>query len=106
MVEPGYFRTRVFVKLAHIPLRIPEFAGFNAACVEQGAKIYGTEPGDPEKAVERMVELVRGEGVAAGREIPLRVPLGTNGWGRIKKKCEDMVKVYEDWEDVAKSTDW
>ncbi|KAJ3954730.1 hypothetical protein N0V92_008774, partial [Colletotrichum tropicale] len=23
MVEPGYFRTRVFVKLAHIPLRIP-----------------------------------------------------------------------------------
>ncbi|KAI8218383.1 hypothetical protein K4K53_008796 [Colletotrichum sp. SAR 10_77] len=106
MVEPGYFRTRVFVKLAHIPLRIPEFAGFNAACVEQGAKIYGTEPGDPEKAVERMVELVRGEGMAAGREMPLRVPLGTDGWGRIKKKCEDMIKVCEDWEDVAKSTDW
>ncbi|KAI8311361.1 hypothetical protein K4K61_012276 [Colletotrichum sp. SAR11_59] len=106
MVEPGYFRTRVFVKLAHIPLRIPEFAGFNAACVEQGAKIYGTEPGDPEKAVERMVELVRGEGMAAGREVPLRVPLGTDGWGRIKKKCEDMVKICEDWEDVAKSTDW
>ncbi|KAI8272748.1 hypothetical protein K4K60_011899 [Colletotrichum sp. SAR11_57] len=106
MVEPGYFRTRVFVKLAHIPLRIPEFAGFNAACVEQGAKIYGTEPGDPEKAVERMVELVRGEGMAEGREVPLRVPLGTDGWGRIKKKCEDMVKVCEDWEDVAKSTDW
>lgn len=52
-----------------------------------------------------MIELVKGTGVAAGRTVPLRVPLGTDGWTRIKEKCEETLKICDEWEEVAKSTD-
>lgn len=70
---------------------------------EQG--VIGNEPGDSTKAVTRMIELTKGTGMAAGKTIPLRVPLGTDGWTRIKDKCEETLKICEEWEDVAKSTD-
>lgn len=52
-----------------------------------------------------MIELTKGTGVAAGKTVPLRVPLGTDGWTRIKAKCEDTLKICDDWEEAAKSTD-
>jgi hypothetical protein len=52
-----------------------------------------------------MIELVKGTGMAAGKQIPLRVPLGTDGWERIKAKCEETITICEEWEEVAKSTD-
>ncbi|KAI1436711.1 hypothetical protein GGR50DRAFT_649197 [Xylaria sp. CBS 124048] len=105
LVEPGYFRTRAFGNINHVPPRVPEYAGFNAAVRQVEAGIVGNEPGDAEKGVAIMIDLVRGTGVAAGREIPLRVPLGTDGWGRIRAKCEEMMKICDEWEEVAKSTD-
>lgn len=70
---------------------------------EQG--VVGNEPGDSTKAVSRMIELVKGTGMAAGKTVPVRVALGTDGWTRIKDKCEETLKICEEWEDVAKSTD-
>ncbi|KZL83246.1 short-chain oxidoreductase [Colletotrichum incanum] len=106
LVEPGYFRTKVFHKIVEIPPRVSEFAGLHAMVRAGSEAIPGTEVGDPEKAVTRIVELVRGDGMAAGREVPLRVALGSDGWGKIREKCETVVKVGKEWEDVARSTDW
>ncbi|KAI6091840.1 hypothetical protein F4821DRAFT_225701 [Hypoxylon rubiginosum] len=105
IVEPGYFRTRAFANINHVPPRIPEYADFNAAVRKVEAGIVGHEPGDAEKAVSVMVDLVKGTGVAAGKEIPLRVPLGSDGWARIRAKCENTIKICDEWEEVAKSTD-
>ena len=105
LVEPGYFRTRAFANIDHVPPRHPAYAEFNATVRTVEAGIVGNEPGDAHKAVERMIELVKGTGLAAGRERPLRVPLGSDGWARVKEKCEAMLKVCHEWEDVAKSTD-
>ncbi|KAL7934151.1 NAD(P)-binding protein [Trichoderma chlorosporum] len=105
IVEPGYFRTKVFSNINHVEPRIPAYAQFNAGVRQFEASLVGNEPGDAEKAVTRMVELVKGTGMAAGKQIPLRVPLGTDGWERIKSKCEETIKICEDWEEVAKSTD-
>jgi hypothetical protein len=33
------------------------------------------------------------------------VPLGTDGWTRIKTKCEETLQVCNEWESVARSTD-
>ncbi|KAF9875875.1 short-chain oxidoreductase [Colletotrichum karsti] len=110
ILEPGYFRTEVFVKITHPhpPPRATDAAltAFDEAVRAGESQIHGTEPGDPAKAVERMVELVRGTGMAEGREVPLRVPLGTDGLERIKGKCEGVLEVCKEWEDVARSTDW
>lgn len=105
ILEPGYFRTRAFGNINHVPPRVSDYAAFNAVVRGVEASIVGNEPGDAAKAVGIMIDLVKGTGVAAGKDIPLRIPLGTDGWGRIKAKCENMLKICSDWEHVAKSTD-
>ncbi|KAK8078607.1 hypothetical protein PG996_004777 [Apiospora saccharicola] len=105
LIEPGYFRTPAFGNINYVPPRNQEFAEYNAAVRAGIESQLGKEPGDPDKAVSIMIDLVNGTGVAAGKEVPLRVPLGSDGWGRIKAKCEKMLEICQDWEEVAKSTD-
>lgn len=105
LVEPGYFRTRAFGNINYVPTGNADFAEYNAAVRAGVESQLGKEPGDPDKAVRIMIDLVNGVGVAAGKEVPLRVPLGTDGWTRIKAKCEKMLDICQDWEEVAKSTD-
>lgn len=105
IVDPGYFRTKVFSNISHVEPRNPDYAQFNAGVRQFEASLVGKEHGDADKAVTRMIELVKGTGMAAGKQIPLRVPLGSDGWERVKTKCEETIKICEDWEEVAKSTD-
>ncbi|KAI1385911.1 NAD(P)-binding protein [Hypoxylon trugodes] len=105
LVEPGYFRTQVFTKINRAKPLKAEFAEFNSTVWATQDSITGNELGDASRAVSIMIDLVKGTGVAAGKTLPLRIPLGSDGWARIRTKCEDMVKVCDEWEDVAKSTD-
>lgn len=105
MIEPGYFRTQAFSNISHVAPRVDDYAQFNAGVKAYEEGLVGNEPGDAKKAVERMIELVKGTGMAAGKTIPLRVPLGTDGWTRIRAKCEETLKICDDWEEFAKSTD-
>lgn len=105
LIEPGYFRTQAFSNINHVAPRVDVYAQFNAGVKAYEEGLVGNEPGDAKKAVERMIELVKGTGMAAGKTIPLRVPLGTDGWTRIRAKCEETIKICDDWEEVAKSTD-
>ncbi|KAK8075497.1 hypothetical protein PG997_010160 [Apiospora hydei] len=106
IIEPGYFRTQAFGNINYVPTRNPDFAEYNAAVRAGIESQLGKEPGDPDKAVSIMIDLVNGTGVAAGKEVPLRVPLGTDGWSRIKGKCETVLETCRNWEEVVKSTDF
>ena len=68
-------------------------------------EINGHQPGDPVKGVKVMVDVVRGEGVAAGRPTPIVLPLGTDSFETIKAVCDTTVENLYAWEDVIKSTD-
>lgn len=105
IVEPGYFGTRAFSNINHVAPRVDIYAQFNASvqAVEKG--VVGNEPGDPAKAVQRIIELSKGTGLATGKTVPLRVPLGIDGWSKIKAKCEETLKICDEWEEVAKSTE-
>ncbi|KAF5631120.1 oxidoreductase yusz [Fusarium tjaetaba] len=105
IVEPGYCRTPVFNKIQHVEARVPEYAQFNEAVRQAEATLTENSPGDPEKAVARMIELVKGTGFAEGKKMPLRVPLGSDSWSRVKAKCEETLEICRDWEDLAKSVD-
>ncbi|RKK74667.1 hypothetical protein BFJ69_g8385 [Fusarium oxysporum] len=105
IVEPGYCRTPVFNKIQHVESRVPEYAQFNEAVRQAEATLTESSPGDPEKAVARMIELVRGTGFAEGKKVPLRVPLGSDSWSRVKTKCEETLEICQEWEDMAKSVD-
>lgn len=62
-------------------------------------------PGDLAKASARMVDIIKREGVAAGRPWAVRVALGSDGMGSARQKCEEMLKLLDQWEDVSVSTD-
>lgn len=105
LVEPGYFRTSAFNNINHVAPRVSDYAEFNAGVRQVEAGLGSIAPGNAEKAVAIMIDLVKGTGVATGKQIPLRVPLGSDGWSRVRAKCESTMKICDDWEEVAKSTD-
>lgn len=65
----------------------------------------GNQVGDATKAAELIVDLVRGENRAAGREWPGCLALGSDAVAGIRKKCEDTLRQLREWEDISASTD-
>ncbi|CAG7566274.1 unnamed protein product [Fusarium equiseti] len=106
MVEPGYCRTPVFDKVKHVARSLPEYAPFNDAVLQAESVLTANSPGDPEVAVARMIELVKGIGFAEGKKVPLRVPLGSDSLERIMAKCQETLDICREWEDTARSIDY
>lgn len=106
LFEPGYFRTRAFHNVNYTTVSdASDYSQFHSGAVAHVEGVKSNEPGDPDKGVDRMIEIIKGTGVAAGRTVPLRVPLGSDGWGKVHDKCVETLKICEEWEDVARSTD-
>ncbi|KAI1332876.1 NAD(P)-binding protein [Xylariaceae sp. FL0255] len=106
LFEPGYFRTRAFANINHVPARVPAYEAFNQGARAVETSVVGHEPGDPAKAVSIMIDLVLGTGIAEGRTVPLRMPLGSDGWQRVRGRGESLIKICDEWETVARSTDF
>lgn len=51
------------------------------------AIFHGNVLGDPRKATDRVVDMVRSEGDAEGKRIPARFPLGADAVGIIRDSC-------------------
>lgn len=107
LVEPGRFRTKLLSSgnLQSVPSRIEDYADLSKALMEGLEKEDRAQPGDPVKLVDIVLDVVRREGVAAGREVPFRLPLGVDVYDDIKAKCEETLKLLEDWRSVIRSTD-
>jgi hypothetical protein len=63
-------------------------------------------PGDVSKGAEIIVDVLTGTGVAEGKVMPLRLPLGTDAYAIIKEKCESSIALLEEWKEVMCSTDY
>lgn len=83
---------------------IPEYADFSRILLDGLAKEDHTQPGDPVKLVDIVLDLVRHEGVARGREVPFRLPLGVDCFDDIKAKCEETLRLLHGWEPIITST--
>lgn len=65
--------------------------------------VAGTEKGDPDKAMEVVVDVVKGEGKASGREWPLYLALGEDSERDIRAKVGKLVRHVDEWGDVIRS---
>ncbi|CAG9993111.1 unnamed protein product [Clonostachys byssicola] len=105
LVEPGIFRTD-FLK--------PAAEGRNMGQKKEGyfdiggamGGIHGSQPGNPQLGVERIYELVTGTGMAAGLQDQLRMPMGSDCYGMLKKKVAMLSETLEKFEKIAASTDY
>lgn len=66
----------------------------------------GKQPGDPKKGVQVMLDVVRGEGVAQGKEFPNSLLLGSDCFEDVQDQIQGYLKLQKEWEDVSKSTDF
>ncbi|OBZ65295.1 3-oxoacyl-[acyl-carrier-protein] reductase FabG [Grifola frondosa] len=101
-VELGYFNTEVIPNATQCILSLP--AGHAFADRDPG--FHGYEPGDPAKGADAIVDIVRGEGFAKGREIPPTIGLGANYYRDVKMVCEATLKRLVEWESLIPNTDF
>lgn len=106
LVAPGHFRTEKlhtapYVMAHHIPaydaMREEEMARFN--------KLWHKARGDTDRAVEVIVDVVRGEGCAAGRTLPFWLLLGNATYVNARAHAERLAQDMDAWQDVAKDLD-
>jgi short-subunit dehydrogenase len=62
-------------------------------------------PGDLEKAAASMVDIVKREGLAAGKAWAVRVAIGSDGMLSAKRRCEEQLELLKSWKDLSCSTD-
>lgn len=105
--EPGYFRTEVFssTNIVHLPAKLPEYQGFTEMAGQRQRQVYHNENGDPMKGVARMIDVLTSTGMAAGKDLPLRMPLGTDALECVRNKCRATLQICDEWEDFIVSTD-
>ena len=66
----------------------------------------GNQPGNPLKGVEVIVDVVKGEGSAKGKEFPLFVGLGSDFYTVARQETVKTLDNLEAWKDVSFSTDF
>ncbi|KAG0702630.1 hypothetical protein DFH29DRAFT_1079385 [Suillus ampliporus] len=104
IVEPGAFRTENICrnKFDTWTNPISDYDDGRAQSLVRFETLPGSQPGDPMKAMKVVVDVVRREGVAAGREWPLYLVLGEDAESDIRNKCATMVKHLDEWQDVIR----
>ncbi|KAI0453480.1 hypothetical protein F5B21DRAFT_284543 [Xylaria acuta] len=111
LIEPGFFRTDLlkpdsnFAKTTS-ETRIPDYAEVNRDADDAFANFHGTQLGDPVKGVEIIYDVATSSGVAAGRDLPGFLPLGSDAVTQIKKGAKAIVAEVEAWADVAALSDY
>ncbi|GKZ21325.1 hypothetical protein AbraIFM66951_010114 [Aspergillus brasiliensis] len=106
LIEAGIFDTEVMRNINHVPYRVNFYRRLNDASRVRGEGNYRNPPGNTVDLIDKVIQLAKGEGIAEGREIPLRVPFGSDSLGFLKEKARDMMRIAEEWEEVARSTDF
>jgi NAD(P)-dependent dehydrogenase (short-subunit alcohol dehydrogenase family) len=107
LVEPGYFRTSFLApsNSAYLESSIPDYSDLINQSYAMFKATDGKQPGDPIKGVERIVDVVKSEGLAKGKELPPTLALGSDAVAFIRQKCHEQLKLLEEWEQVSSSTD-
>jgi NAD(P)-dependent dehydrogenase (short-subunit alcohol dehydrogenase family) len=109
VIEPGYFRSGFLNPGARIlsAERIQDYDGTAVGDVRKALnETDNNQPGDVRKGSDVIVDVLTKRGVAAGREIPLRLVLGTDCQAAIREKLDSTAKLLDDWQDIGASTDY
>jgi len=105
--EPGYFRTKIYapenLKFDKVN-PIHDYIELNKMLKAGISAINGHQPGDPKKAVNCMIDVIKGEGFAKGKTLPARLPLGPDGLEQIRNKCNETLKICNEWEAFVGNT--
>ncbi len=108
ILEPGFFRTSILTpeNLQLGSAHLEDYKEVNDGLKQVLIGSNGQQPGDPVRGVKIVIDVVKGEGVAKGRNMPFRLPMGSDAIDCMKAKCEDTLKVLNEWDRVIKGSDF
>lgn len=99
-MDPGNFKTDPNPASA-----IEDYLPLNTIVAGFVGQMNGNQPGDPQKAVTIMIDVVKSEGVAEGKELPARLPLGSDIFEKLIVKHTQGLEVLKEWGELIKGTD-
>jgi NAD(P)-dependent dehydrogenase (short-subunit alcohol dehydrogenase family) len=108
VIEPGYFRTGFLNAGTQIKSekRIKEYD--ETAVGKVRAKLDKTDnnqPGDVVKGSKVIIDVLTKSGAAEGKEVPVRVALGSDCSIGIREKIADTIKLLDEWDPITTKTD-
>jgi hypothetical protein len=89
-------------------LQGPAIPDYNKLMGELGlmfAKAFAQRTGELDKVAKVMVDVMKGEGIAAGKPWAVSIAIGSDAFDCGKQKCEEQLKLLNEWKDVSYSTD-
>ena len=92
------FRALKGMIFTSVPLYITQATKFISA-------LSGNQPGDTRKGAEVILDLVRGDGVAKGKEVPKSLVLGSDCFNAVEGICKAELQALTEWKEVIISTD-
>jgi NAD(P)-dependent dehydrogenase (short-subunit alcohol dehydrogenase family) len=107
VIEPGYFRTGFLNAGAQVKSekRIQEYDDTVVGQVRATLdKVNNNQPGDVVKGSKVLVDVLTRTGVADGKEIPMRVILGSDCASVVRAKCAETIELLDEWEDITTRT--
>ncbi|KAF4991842.1 hypothetical protein FGRMN_7560 [Fusarium graminum] len=110
VVEPGYFRTN-FLNPGNRAVTKNRMAAYDDESTPTGKSrrlldvADNNQPGDVKKGTKVVVDVLTGTGVGEGRDVPVRIILGSDANEFIRNKCGETVELLDEWKEVVVSTD-
>lgn len=108
-IEPGLFRTAVFNDLdpdERPENAIDDYDKIRRDTIGYFASTNGKQAGDPSKLGSLIVDLVLGEGLAAGRGFPSALTMGNGAVRNMERVLQEDMRRITEWKDVSCSTDF
>ncbi|KAF2203563.1 short-chain oxidoreductase [Delitschia confertaspora ATCC 74209] len=105
--ELGFFRTNIMhpdnVKF-RTKYEIADYDDIRNLVSQFVQGMNQNQPGDPKKAVEIVLDVVKGEGIAEGKAVPERLPLGADCLTTMRKEAVANLAMCNEWDGVILST--
>ncbi|KAI5845201.1 hypothetical protein DFP73DRAFT_584750 [Morchella snyderi] len=109
LIEPGYFRTNLLTGGESIMLpstTIEDYREINESVKGFLAQRDGKQLGDPKRGAAIMYDVLTSTGVAAGREVPKTLALGSDTVELVTRENNEFNKRLAEWASVSASTDF
>jgi short-subunit dehydrogenase len=108
VIEPGYFRTS-FLNPGKTVRSEKVLDVYADSAVGQSVKEVmqydGNQPGDVEKGSRVIVDILTKSGPAQGREVPIRIMLGSDAPAAIGGVCKSTLALLDEWSAITTQTD-
>ena len=107
LVAPGAFATEgIYGQGCRTHNAIAAYDVMREATRSKFFSLESFATGDPDKAMEAVVDVVKGQGVANGKPWPLYLILGKDANRDVEIKCGKVLGALDEWKDVTQSMDF